>query len=98
GFFRRSKFDIGIFAAMANGDLNKPETAIDWLQKRTLDVEGTQKWHAHAHYLLGRMYERTGQWKQAEAEYKFEASPQASGNRIRLRKLRQKFAAELGDE
>jgi hypothetical protein len=98
GFFRRSKFDIGIFAAMANGDLNKPETAIDWLQKRTLDVEGTQKWHAHAHYLLGRMYERTGKPKQAEAEYKFEASPQAAGNRIRIRKLRQKFSTELGEE
>ena len=83
---------------MANGDLNKPETAIDWLQKRTLDVEGTQKWHAHAHYLLGRMYERTGKPKQAEAEYKFEASPQAAGNRIRIRKLRQKFSTELGEE
>ncbi len=86
-FYRRSKFDIGVFLAMANMDLSKPETAADWLTKRTLQVKGTERWHAHAHYLLGRNYETLGNMPSAIEEYKFEASPQAAGNRIRIRKL-----------
>jgi hypothetical protein len=86
-FFRRSKFDIGIFLAMANMDLNKPETAIDWLTKRLLDVKGTDRWHAHAHYLLGRNFETLEDSASAIEQYKFEATPQAAGNRIRIRRL-----------
>jgi hypothetical protein len=86
-FFRKSKFDIGIFLAMANMDLNKPETAIDWLTKRLLEVKGTDRWHAHAHYLLGRNLEGQGKIPEAIEEYKYEASPQAAGNRIRIRRL-----------
>jgi tetratricopeptide (TPR) repeat protein len=86
-FFRRSKFDIGIFLAMANMDLGKPDTAIDWLSKRLLDVPGTERWHAHARYLLGRNYEQIGKISEAIEEYKFEASPQAAGNRLRIRRL-----------
>lgn len=98
GFFRKAKFDIGIFLAMANIDLGKPETAIDWLQKRTLDIAGTERWHSQAHYLLGRMYELTGEYKKAADEYRFENSPQSAGNRIRLRKLRQLHPTELEAE
>ena len=86
-FYRRSKFDIGIFLAMANMDLNKPDTAIDWLTKRLLEIKGTERWHAHAHYLLGRNLERQNKIDLAIEEYKFEASPQAAGNRIRIRRL-----------
>jgi len=86
-FFRKSKFDIGIFLAMANMDLNKPDTAIDWLTKRLLEIKGTERWHAHAHYLLGRNLERENKIELAMEEYKFEASPQAAGNRIRIRRL-----------
>jgi hypothetical protein len=86
-FFRRSKFDIGIFLAMANMDLNKPETAIDWLTKRLLDLKGTERWHSHAHYLVGRNLERLGKTEAAIEEFKYEASPQAAGNRIRIRRL-----------
>jgi hypothetical protein len=86
-FFRRSKFDIGIFLAMANMDMDKPDTAIDWLSKRLLDMKGTERWHSHAHYLLGRNHERKGEINAAIEEYKFEASPQAAGNRIRIRRL-----------
>lgn len=89
GFFRKAKFDIGIFLAMANMDLGKPDTAIDWLQKRTLDIAGTERWHSQAHYLLARMHELKGDYKAAADEYRYENSPQAAGNRIRLRKLRQ---------
>jgi hypothetical protein len=37
--------------------------------------------------LLGRNYERKGEINAAIEEYKFEASPQAAGNRIRIRRL-----------
>lgn len=91
-YFRRSKFDVGMYLAMANMDLGKPKTAINWLTERTLQIKGSEYWHSHAYYLLGRMYEQVEDYVAAEEAYKFEASAQAAGNRIRLRKLRQEFA------
>jgi hypothetical protein len=94
-YFRNSKFDIGMYLAMANMAKGKPTTAIDWLKKRTLEMKGSEHWHSHAQYLLGRNYEETGQFQLAEEAYKFEASSQAAGNRIRLRNLRQMFPEQL---
>jgi hypothetical protein len=84
-YFRRSKFDVAIFLAMLNCDLGKLDTANDWLQKRLLMTAGTERWHAHAHYLLGRNYEIQGKTAEAFKEYEFENSPQEAGNRIRIR-------------
>lgn len=84
---RKSKYDIAILLAMANMDLDKKDTSIDWLTKRLLEIKGTDRWHAHAHYLLGRNLEAQGKIAEAIEEYKFEASPQAAGNRIRIRRL-----------
>ncbi len=84
-YFRRSKFDVAIFLAMLNCDLGKLDTANDWLQKRLLKTAGTERWHAHAHYLLGRNYEQQGKTAEAFKEYEFENSPQEAGNRIRIR-------------
>lgn len=92
-YFRRSKFDVGIYLAMANMDLGKPKTAINWLKERTLQLKGSEYWHSHANYLLGRMYEQVEDYAAAEEAYKFESSAQAAGNRIRIRKLRQEFAS-----
>lgn len=92
-YFRRSKFDVGIYLAMANMDLGKPKTAINWLKERTLQLKGSEYWHSHANYLLGRMYEQVEDYPAAEEAYKFEGAAQAAGNRIRLRKLRQEYAS-----
>jgi len=86
-FYRRSKFDVAVFLAMLNTDLGKQDTAIDWLSKRLLQIPGTDRWHAHAHYLMGRNYEQQGNTSAAMAEYEIENSPQAAGNRIRIRKI-----------
>ncbi len=86
-YLRQSKYDIVAFLAMANTDLGKPETAADWLSKRLLAVRGTERWHAQAHYLLGRSLETTGDTPGAIEHYKFDATPQAAGNRIRIRRL-----------
>jgi hypothetical protein len=86
-YLRQSKYDIVAFLAMANTDLGKPETAADWLSKRLLAVRGTDRWHAQAHYLLGRSLETTGDLPGAIEHYKFDATPQAAGNRIRIRRL-----------
>jgi hypothetical protein len=96
-FYRRSKFDIAVFLAMVSLDNGKPETTIDWLSNRLIKIPGTERWHAHAHYLLGRSYEAIGKSVNANDEYKYENSPQAAGNRIRIRKLNaavEKGAAE----
>lgn len=86
-FFRRSKFDVAAFLAMICFDSDQADTSIDWLSKRLIAIPGTDRWHAHAHYLLGRSYEMKGSTEAALEEYKFENSPQAAGNRIRIRKL-----------
>jgi tetratricopeptide (TPR) repeat protein len=86
-YYRRSKYDVAAFLAMANLSLNKPETTIDWAKRRLINLPGTEAWHAHAHYLLGRSNELLGNTEAAIEEYKFEKSPQAAGNRIRNRKL-----------
>lgn len=86
-YLRQSKYDIVAFLAMANLDLGKPETAADWLSKRLLPVKGTERWHAQAHYLLGRSLESTGDIPGAIEQYKFDATAQAAGNRIRIRRL-----------
>ncbi len=86
-YFRRSKFDVAIFLAMLNIDLGKLDTANDWLTKRLLKVPGTERWHSHAHYLLGRNREQQGDIAAATIEYEFENSPQEAGNRIRIRKM-----------
>ena len=86
-FFRRSKFDVAMFLGMANFDLQKLDTSIDWLTTRLLRLPATEKWHAQAHYLVGRAYEEQGKVAEAIEEYKFDKSPQAAGNRIRIRKL-----------
>jgi len=93
-YFRRSKFDVAIFLAMLNSDLGKLDTANDWLLKRLLKSAGTERWHAHAHYLLGRNYEQQGKKPEAIKEYEFENSPQEAGNRIRVR-LRKALEAEI---
>jgi hypothetical protein len=86
-YLRQSKYDIIAFLAMANIDLGKPDTAADWLSKRLLPIKGTERWHAHAHYLLGRCLETSGDVAGAIEQYKFDATAQAAGNRIRIRRL-----------
>ena len=86
-FLRRSKFDVAAFLAMLNLDMDKPDTTIDWLTKRLIALPGTEIWRPHAHYLLGRAHEQQSNTAAAIEEYKFENSPQAAGNRMRIRKL-----------
>lgn len=86
-YLRRSKYDLSAFLAMANLDMGKPDTSIDWLTRRLIDLPDTQHWHAHAHYLLGRSQEQLGNSAAAIDEYKYEQSPQAAGNRIRIRRI-----------
>ncbi len=86
-FYRRSKFDVAIFLAMLSWDMGKMDTSKDWLSKRLLQIKGTDRWHAQAHYLMGRAYEQQGNNAAAIAEYEFDNSPQAAGNRIRIRKI-----------
>lgn len=96
-YLRRSKFDIAIFLAMLNFDLGEFGTANDWLQKRLLMTAGTERWHAHAHYLLGRNFEQQGKVPEAIKEYEFENSPQEAGNRIRIRLRKALEAAATSD-
>ncbi len=93
-FYRVAKFHTSTFLGMAQFDLNNIDAAINWLDERTLQVEGTQAWHAHAEYLLARCYELTGDQAKTLDYLKREGRPQEAGNRIRARMIQDRKAPQ----
>ncbi len=86
-FYRTAKLDSNAFLGCLQFDLDNIDAATDWLDNRLLQIEGTERWKAHAKYLLGRCCEAKGQWTEAVGWYKSEGSPQEAGNLIRIRLL-----------
>ncbi len=66
------------FLGMLQFDLGNYEAAADWLDNRLLQIEGTQRWQAHARYLLGRCSEAQNAPTEAVGWYKQEGVPQGS--------------------
>ena len=89
-FYRTAKLDSNAFLGMLQFDLNNLDAAEDWLDHRLLKIQGTERWRAHARYLLGRCFEERGKTAEAIEWYKNEGSPQEAGNRIRVRLLEKK--------
>jgi hypothetical protein len=94
GSFRAAKIDSNAFLGMLQYDLANVDASIDWLDKRLVQVGGTERWRPHAYYLLGRCFEEKGDLPKAAEYYKGENLPQEAGNRIRLRLLERQPLAE----
>ncbi|MDZ4852916.1 MAG: hypothetical protein SGI77_26820 [Pirellulaceae bacterium] len=86
-FYRTAKLDSNAFLGFLQFDLENIDAAKDWLDNRLLKIEGTERWRAHARYLLGRCCEEDGEVHDAIEWYKYEGTPQEAGNRIRVRLL-----------
>lgn len=83
-----SKFAAHYLLAQLHFDRGNYQASEDFWVKRVLDDPRAQNWWAAGHYTLARIYQETGQLEKAAQELSFEGSPQAAGNRLRLRYLR----------
>jgi TolA-binding protein len=70
------------------------EAAVTWLQERTIDANPDGPWTDGARYNLGRTYEALGKYEEAREIYAADESPQAHGNHLRAKLLKQWAANE----
>jgi Tetratricopeptide repeat len=85
--YRASKFFSSSFLAMAQFDAGNYESAANWADKRTLQIEGTEPFRPMCWYLIGRSLEHQGKVAEAVEWYKKMPSAQEPGNRLRARLL-----------
>lgn len=71
-------------------DTGRFETAIAWLQQRTLETPDDNQWKPGARYNLSRTYEALGDLEAARKTLLLDDSPQRHGNLLRARYLRQR--------
>ncbi len=83
-----SKFDAHYMLAQLHFDRGNYQASEDFWIKRVLDDPRAEKWWSAGRYVLARIYQETGRLDEAATELAFEGSPQAAGNRLRLRYLR----------
>jgi len=87
GFYRTAKLDSNAFLGMLQFELQNLDAAINWMDQRLLQIDGTERWRPQARYILGRAFEQKKDLEEAFAWYKIDGSPQEAGNRIRMRLL-----------
>ncbi|MDA1050988.1 MAG: CDC27 family protein [Planctomycetota bacterium] len=75
--------------ALSHYETGNYEAATTWLQKRTIDATPNGTWTAGALYNLGRTYEALGKYDEARQLYSEDESPQAHGNHLRAKLLKQ---------
>ncbi len=83
-----SKFAANYLLAQLHFDRGNYQASEDFWVKRVLGDPRAQNWWAAGRYTLARIYQETGRLDLAAQELQFEGSPQAAGNRLRLRYLR----------
>ncbi len=83
--FRLAKHDSHFFLGVLQFDIGNWDSSIDWLDKRLIQVAGTERWRPHARYLIGRALEQKLDLKKSIEWLKSEEVPQEAGNRIRAR-------------
>ena len=82
-----SKDDASYWLGIAQYDSGRPEAAVEWFARRTLEATPDGPWTAGARYNLARTYETLGDYDQALDLLYLGVSPQATGDQIRARYL-----------
>ncbi len=85
--FRQAKVDANFFLAQLHYDIGNYSDVEGWLTKRTLQLPQASKWHAAAHYMLGRVYAEQDRNTEAIKEFNADNTPLEAGNRLRVRFL-----------
>lgn len=84
-----TKSHASYWLGLAQYDDGRPEAAVEWFLRRTLEAYPDGPWTGGARYNLGRTYEALGEWEKARDQYYLDTSPQKHGNRLRARYLAQ---------
>ncbi len=82
-----SKMHSSYWLGLAQYDDGRPQAAVEWFARRTLEAYPNGPWTGGARYNLGRTYEALGDVELAREQYLLDESPQQHGNRLRARYL-----------
>lgn len=82
-----SKEHASYWLGLAQYDSGRPEAAVEWFARRTLEATPDTPWAAGARYNLARTYEALGDYDQALDLYYEDDSIQQHGNLLRARFL-----------
>jgi tetratricopeptide (TPR) repeat protein len=82
-----SKDDASYWLGLVQYDSGRPEAAVEWFARRTLEATPDGPWTAGARYNLARTYEALGDYDQALDLLYQGVSPQSTGDQIRARYL-----------
>ncbi len=88
-FATQAKQHATYWLALSHYETGNYEAAITWLQQRTIDASPNGPWTPAARYNLARCYEALGKYDEAREIYSEDDSPQAHGNHLRAKLLRQ---------
>jgi len=89
---RNASYWLGLIHYETGGSQYEP--ALYWLKTRTLEAAENGPWTAGARYNLSRVYEATGDLREARNMLLLDDSPQKHGNLLRARFLRKKLEAQ----
>lgn len=84
---RKGKNDCSYWLALAHYDSGNYDTAVNWLNERTLKSAGENFWTSGAHYNLGRTYEQIGAPQLAQEQYLAVEGPGELAALIRAKRL-----------
>ena len=97
--YRTAKEDASYWLGLLCYDMEKTDSALFWLEDRTLSVSPQGPWASGASYNLARTYEALGKWEKAIELLESGQSPMRHGNLLRARRLRklteEKAASDL---
>jgi tetratricopeptide (TPR) repeat protein len=93
-FATQAKQHATYWLALSHYETGNYEAAITWLQERTIKASPNGPWTAAARYNLARSYEALGKYDEAREIYSQDDSPQAHGNHLRAKLLKQWAATE----
>jgi hypothetical protein len=82
-----SKDDASYWLGLVQYDSGRPEAAVEWFARRTLEATPDGPWTAGARYNLARTYEALGDYDQALDLLYQGVSPQSTGDQVRARYL-----------
>ena len=82
-----TKHHASYWLGLAHDGGGRPEAAVEWFARRTLEAFPDGPWIGGARYNLGRTYEALGRIEEAREQYFQDESPQKHGNLLRARYL-----------
>ncbi|MCA9120227.1 MAG: tetratricopeptide repeat protein [Planctomycetaceae bacterium] len=85
----QSKQHASYWLAIAHYETGNLEAAVTWFQERSIDAWPDGPWISGARYNLARTYESLGRVDEARELYLEDESPQAFGNRLRAKFLKE---------